>query len=346
MPPTRRGMPRLTASETYGIVVECRYLIEESIAARDAIKDTNKHRIKKSLKAVSDKLPAVLGLFYNIKTQWLGAFLSANVWITHGDEFFACHDACKDLQEVLLDAYTRLDLEDGVGVPKRLGRDLRERGERAKGFLKQILEIMQRLVLPRIFTDVHLLHDIEDALVYRSPTANSGEEVSDLILDCIDFVDDAIEDYNAVQEKSNVPYWLTVLTNKLPSVLRVFEGMHTKWQNQEFDDRVWIEAGPDVISCHTACKELRRSLGHAYPRVPRGNASSSIHLYQGTLEWDIGMAERHLVEIWQCLKALLQRRTIFTDAALLQDIEDHAEPLFQKWTFVDPREKEEMFGNL
>lgn len=60
------------------------------------------------------------------------------------------------------------------------------------------------------------------------PSANTGEVVSGLVLDRVVDEVDAIEDYNAVQERSDLPYWLTALVDRFPSVLRVFGVVHTR----------------------------------------------------------------------------------------------------------------------
>lgn len=324
-----------SASDAYNVVAECASLIENLISARDDILDANKHRITKGIKTVSDNLSAVHSFLLDSGTQWLGDEVTEIVWITAGDEIWACYYACRDLQEVLLDAYTRLDLEAGAEVPKRLGRDLRDRGERANSCLRQVCETAKQLVYPQILTNARLLEDIEDALVPHPPSANTGGEVFGLILDCIDFIEDSIEASNKVRGIKNVPFELAAIIKKLPSLLEAFESVQIRRQTQRLDDRTWLDAGPDVIKCHAACERLAESLSHAYPRIRNPNRSF-IGNQLAILKHDVEMAERHLVEIWQCLKLLLQR-TIFTDVTLLESISTLAEPLSRKWTCADPQ---------
>lgn len=338
MPPfIRRRHSFKSEGEAYNVVVECIYLIEHLIEARDDILDTNKHRITKGLKTVSDKLSAVHSVFSDSGTQYFDPEVTEIVWIAFGDEIWACYDACRDLQEVLLDAYRRLDLEAGVEVPRRLGRDLRERGEKAKSSLRQVCETARRLVSSRILTNVPLLEDIEEALITHPPSANTGEEISNLILECTEFIEGAIDGYDAVRQKSGSPCELVSITSELPSLLEVFESVQTRRQKQELDDRTWLSAGPDVINCHEACSGLASSLGNAYPRIRKPNRCfSDNETHMGMLMHVVGAAERHLVEVWQCLKLLLQR-TIFTDETLLESITALAEPLYRKWTCGDPQ---------
>lgn len=324
-----------SASDAYNVVAECASLVENLISARDGILDANKHRITKGIKTVSDNLPAVHSFLLDSGTQWLDEEITEIVWITASDEIWTCYYACRDLQEVLLDAYTRLDREVGAEVPKRLRRDLRERGEKAKRCLRQVCETAKQLVYPQILTNARLLGDIEDALVTHPPSANTGEEVFGLILDCIDYIEDSIEASNAVREKKNVPFELAAITNKLPSLLKAFESVQLRRQTQRLDDCVWLDAGPDVIRCLAACERLAESLSNAYPRIRNPNRSF-IGNQLAKLKHDVEMAERDLVEIWQCLKLLLQR-TIFTDVTLLETITALAEPLFRKWTCADPQ---------
>ena len=177
MPSARRRTRLDTAGEAFGMVLDARVSIEESIEAHDAITDSNKENITHDIEIVYNSLSAVLGLFHDIHKQWSGAKLSDAVWLAAADDILKCHYACKDLHVVLRGAYTRVS--EGAPLSDRDRKFLALKGERAKELLAIIHGSMKHMELHKIVTDVRLLNDLENALTpqRKSSTDATGSLV-------------------------------------------------------------------------------------------------------------------------------------------------------------------------
>jgi hypothetical protein len=167
-------MPRATPNahltatdEAISMVADAKQFIEASIEAHDAITDNKKERLTDKLKAVSDSLPAVLGLLQDLHKQFSAKTkLDEAVSLAAENDILECHDACRELKKILGGAYVRIRTE-GTSASDRLRLDkfLTHKGKRAAELLNTIHGSMKRLESLKFVTEVRLLEDIEKALV-------------------------------------------------------------------------------------------------------------------------------------------------------------------------------------
>jgi hypothetical protein len=166
MPKATPNAHLTAADEAISTVADATQFIEASIEAHSAITDIKKSRLTPKLKAVSDSLPAVLGLLQDIHKQFSAQMkLDEAVSLAAGNDILECHDACRELKKILEGAYIRIRTE-GANEADRLNLDkfLAKKGKRAVELLNTIRGSMKGLETIEFVTEGRLLEDIEKAL--------------------------------------------------------------------------------------------------------------------------------------------------------------------------------------
>ena len=166
MPRAPQNAHLTAADEVMSMVADATQFIETSIEAHSAITDSKKIRITPEIKAVSDSLPAILGLFQDIQKQWSAKFkLDEAVPLAAENDILECHDACRELKKVLEGAYVRIRTE-GNNEADRLNLDkfLVKKGKSAVELLNTVHGSMEGLASLEFVTEVRLLEDVGNAL--------------------------------------------------------------------------------------------------------------------------------------------------------------------------------------
>lgn len=154
------------ADEAISMAADATQFIEALIETHSAITDSKKERLTNKLKAVSDSLPAVLGLLQDIHKHFSAQMkLDEAVSLAAENDILECHDACRELKKILEGAYIRIRTE-GANEADRLNLDkfLAKKGKRAVELLNTMHGSMKGLASLKFVTEVHLLDDIENAL--------------------------------------------------------------------------------------------------------------------------------------------------------------------------------------
>jgi hypothetical protein len=166
MPKAAPNAHLTAADEAISMLADATQFIEASIEAHSAITDSKSSRLTPKLKAVSDSLPAVLGLLQDIHKQFSAKMkLDEAVSLAAENDILECHDACRELKKVLEGAYIRIRTE-GANEADRLNLDkfLTLKGKRAVELLNTVHGSMKGLESLEFVTGVCLLEDIGNTL--------------------------------------------------------------------------------------------------------------------------------------------------------------------------------------
>ena len=158
----------------------------------------------------------------------------------------------------------------------------------------------------------------------------TGAAVFGLIAGTIEIVHKAVEIYGAVKNKAGIPIELRKVSEKLTSVediLRSAEAQYREGKLDKIDGQTWDNAKREVEQCRQLCQELHDLLLGAYPEAGSGKVG---RLWKGTktvLSGKGRSAKVLLKEIWEYL-ALLAKRQIINNTAILEDIKETLDELF------------------
>jgi hypothetical protein len=149
------------------------------------------------------------------------------------------------------------------------------------------------------------------------------------IAGAIDITHKAIDIYRAVEDKSGIPTTLRKVSEKLPSVEGILRNAEAQCKGVKFDriDKCTLrDMQRDVEECKDLCQELHDLLLSAYPKAGSGKAGRLLKGTKTVLGKKGKTAEGLLQEIREYL-ALLAKRQIMSNAALLEDIKSLVEEL-------------------
>lgn len=149
-----------------------------------------------------------------------------------------------------------------------------------------------------------------------------------LIASTISVVENSIQIYDAVQDRSGITKELRKVSAQLPSIKELLKDAAAQYNEDKLDAQVWISAEQDVEHCSEACRELLDLLLSAYPCL---DASGAKRVFKHVPDMVISKgktAEQLLKEIHGYLELLKQRR-IVTNTKLLEDIKETVDELFQ-----------------
>ena len=149
------------------------------------------------------------------------------------------------------------------------------------------------------------------------------------IAGAIDITHKAIEIYSAVEDKSGIPTALRKVSEKLPSIEGILRNAEAQCKGVKFDkfDKCTLrDMKRDVEECKDLCQELHDLLLSAYPKAGSGKAGRLLKGTKTVFSKKGKTAEGLLQEIREYL-ALLAKRQIISNAALLEDIKSLVEDL-------------------
>ena len=274
------------------------------------------------LDVVSDSLPAVFGLLDDMKSR--ASELADDVWLAAGSNICDCYSTCVSLQTRFRDTHKSLefDLDNKIILFPLILDDMDRKGDRAKSFLGNIYEAAKRLQPSGIVTNILFLGDIENALTYLT--------TFEMILECIDSINDSIEAYEAVKEKFLSPQELNAVYDKLQPLRESFRSIRSQWRNRELDSLMWIIARAEFTSVHAACKRLADSVRNVCSLLRMLGA----HLIQRVSKVEIQIADRQVAEVYTCLE-MLSHWMILINAALLKSIKALTETRSRERTSIN-----------
>jgi hypothetical protein len=134
-------------------------VIDASIQIYDAVKD--KSGIPEKLRKVSDTLPSLLELLVGAETPTDHTQLSNQAWIEVEKGFKRCHEACRELHDILESAYPKTDTGTAGRVFKNIGNLVSRKSKTAEQLLKEIYGYLDILKQRQIITNAALLDDIK-----------------------------------------------------------------------------------------------------------------------------------------------------------------------------------------
>jgi hypothetical protein len=144
-------------------------VIDASIQIYSAVND--KSGVPEKLRKVSDKLPPLLEILKGAKTQFDKRQPTEQTWIEVEKEVQHCHDACKELHDILERAYPKADAGTARRVLKNMGNLVSRKSQTAEELLKDIHGYLEVLKQRQIIMDAALLDDIKKTIDELFPTS-------------------------------------------------------------------------------------------------------------------------------------------------------------------------------